>query len=594
MKSPKYSLVILVTMVMLDGSCRSSFAFNIKGQTSAQSIETQVNIPGTNINGIVTVSTKKINEIRRGGTEGFLKLLRKNPQGWQFERGGNLKGDFNIQTYYPCGPATGCGAEVAQNYSRYFPSLPWYGKTNGIGASISVDYERTRDDVTNPYNNLAWIQRAMVNTGDQEVIFMPVGERGRSFDVIDSPPNRLFYPGADYVGRTNPQTGQSSYSFFDVPYNLEQDPQPSYVYNNNWSFELYLVELVSPNKFKIHNGISWGWTSEFTPTPTPKPCSGASGGGGCVTPSPSPSPIPVNSVRPVPTPRPTPRPTPSPSPSPRPRRRPSPRPTLRRPPAPTRRRAPAPTRRRVPAPTLRRAPAPRPAGRPIRAVPSSWIPNANAAKLPKSSLFESSSKANTDYLTAISSALLEDPELSSTDNSLNNANLAGVSRDLLENPELSSTDSNENPVNLAGISSDLLENSELSSTDKDENNADIGGISADLLEDPELSSTDSDENNADLADISADLLEDPELSSEDHNSEQVDLAGISSDLLEDPELSYLDDTLTAQTQKVSSKNTDDDPLSAEPVPEPTTALGTLFALAILPIIKRLKNRKNKE
>ena len=247
-----------------------------------------------------------------------------------------------------------------------------------------------------------------------------------------------------------------------------------------------------------------------------------------------------------------------------------------------------------PAPSPRPAPALSPGGPLIRVVPLSASSNANAASLPKSSLFESSSKANTDYLTAISSDLLEDPELSSTDNSLNNANLAGVSRDLLENPELSSTDSNENQVNLAGISSDLLEDPELSSTDNDENNPDIGGISADLLEDPELSSTDSDENNADLADISADLLEDPELSSEDHNSEQVDLAGISSDLLEDPELSYLDDTLTAQTQKVSSKNTDDDALPAEAVPEPTTALGTLLAASVLPVIKRLKNRKNKE
>jgi hypothetical protein len=49
------------------------------------------------------------------------------------------------------------------------------------------------------------------------------------------------------------------------------------------------------------------------------------------------------------------------------------------------------------------------------------------------------------------------------------------------------------------------------------------------------------------------------------------------------------------SQKVSTtKNTDDDALPAEAVPEPTTALGTLFALAVLPVITRLKNRKNKE
>ncbi|MBE9096042.1 hypothetical protein [Tychonema sp. LEGE 07203] len=172
-------------------------------------------------------------------------------------------------------------------------------------------------------------------------------------------------------------------------------------------------------------------------------------------------------------------------------------------------------------------------------------------------------------LANISSELLEDPELSSTDSSLNNANLADVSRDLLEDSELSSTDSNENQVNLADISSNLFEDSELSSTDNNENNPDIGGMSADLLQDPELSS-------------------------EDNNSDAVDLAGISADLLEDPELSYVDDTLTATTPKVLAKNTEDDALPAEAVPEPTTGLGTLFALAVLPVIKRLKNRKNKE
>lgn len=154
----------------------------------------------------------------------------------QFERGGNLKGDFNILTYYPCAPSTGCGAEVAQNYPGYFP-IPLGGKKYGIGASISVDYERTRDDAPN-VNNVAWIQRAKVNTGGQEIRVMGSGLRGTSFDVIDSLPNRLFYPG-DYFGRANPQTGQPSYSMIDVAYNPTQNPQPSYVYNNDWSFELY-------------------------------------------------------------------------------------------------------------------------------------------------------------------------------------------------------------------------------------------------------------------------------------------------------------------------------------------------------------------
>ncbi|XZN93430.1 MAG: hypothetical protein ACM65M_11650 [Microcoleus sp.] len=47
-------------------------------------------------------------------------------------------------------------------------------------------------------------------------------------------------------------------------------------------------------------------------------------------------------------------------------------------------------------------------------------------------------------------------------------------------------------------------------------------------------------------------------------------------------------------EKASSKKAEEDALAAAAVPEPTTALGTLFALAVLPVIKRLKNRKNQE
>lgn len=104
-------------MVMIDGSCRSSFAFNIKGQTSSQSVSAQVKILGTNVNGTLTVRTKKINEIQRGGTSDFLKILRQSYGGLQFERGGNLKGEFNnIQTYYPCAPTTGWVVLHSQEY----------------------------------------------------------------------------------------------------------------------------------------------------------------------------------------------------------------------------------------------------------------------------------------------------------------------------------------------------------------------------------------------------------------------------------------------------------------------------------------------
>ena len=531
----------------------------------------------------------RVNEIARGGTSGLSRDLRPfRNRGWTFETGGNLFGSFNIKKYYACGIETSCGADVG---------VPIVIPQRAVGATIRIDYEPQKaDPIPQPQTNrLYWIQRVITN---YKSLGGAVGRRESFIDnggILDDP----FY-------NDSPLTFSGSY-FIDNPHRTFEFNKSFY-----WFAELYLAEQkANTRKVKIYNGVRWGWRYDFTPgkpAPVAPICppnsfnnsgsviiaNSSSGGGGigCVTPSPSPSPTPSPRPAPAPSPRPAPRPTPrpSPTPSPRPAPAPSPRPT----PAPSPRPSPAPSPRPSPAPSPRPAPAPRPGGRPIRAVPSSWIPNANVSNLRKSSLFESSSKANTDYLTAISSDLLEDPELSSTDNSLNNANIAGVSRDLLENPELSSTQSNENQVNLADISSDLLEDSELSSTDSNENQVNLAGISSDLLEDPELSSTDNDENNADIVGISADLLEDPELSSEDNNSDAVDLAGISSDLLEDPELSYLDDTVTAQTPKVSSKNTDDDALSAEAVPEPTTGLGTLLALAVLPVIKRLKNRKNQE
>lgn len=47
-------------------------------------------------------------------------------------------------------------------------------------------------------------------------------------------------------------------------------------------------------------------------------------------------------------------------------------------------------------------------------------------------------------------------------------------------------------------------------------------------------------------------------------------------------------------EKASSQKAEEDALAAAAVPEPTTALGTLLALGILPVIKRFKNQKNQK
>jgi hypothetical protein len=101
--------------------------------------------------------------------------------------------------------------------------------------------------------------------------------------------------------------------------------------------------------------------------------------------------------------------------------------------------------------------------------------------------------------------------------------------------------------------------------------------------------------NAESQDLDNNSTENFAFNNASLNMEDEDIADISADLLEDPELSSEDsNSLVSKTQKVSSKNTEDDALPAEAVPEPTTGLGTLFALAVLPVITRLKNRKNKE
>lgn len=116
----------------------------------------------------------------------------------------------------------------------------------------------------------------------------------------------------------------------------------------------------------------------------------------------------------------------------------------------------------------------------------------------------------------------------------------------------------------------------------------VNGTSISKSVDGELPLSDINTNEENIANTSSESPENQEESS--INRDDADIVNISSDLLEDPELSSEDNnSLVSKT-----KNTDDDALAAEAVPEPTTGLGTLLALAVLPLIKRLTNRKNKE
>src|SRR4028118_221875 len=104
-----------------------------------------------------------------------------------------------------------------------------------------VDYEPDPKDKPK-YGDTYWIQRVNVNTGGQPV--SAYGMTATSFNLIDNlSSNTAFYPAADYLGRFNPQTKLPSYSFLDVPYVLGTNSNPSYIYNHDWNFELYLAHL---------------------------------------------------------------------------------------------------------------------------------------------------------------------------------------------------------------------------------------------------------------------------------------------------------------------------------------------------------------
>lgn len=71
MRSQKLSVIILATAVLTEPMCQYTLAFNIKGQINSSSASVQVGMADGSQNGTVTVKTKNIKEIKRGGTKDF-------------------------------------------------------------------------------------------------------------------------------------------------------------------------------------------------------------------------------------------------------------------------------------------------------------------------------------------------------------------------------------------------------------------------------------------------------------------------------------------------------------------------------------------
>jgi hypothetical protein len=109
-----------------------------------------------------------VSEIKRGGTDSFLKTLSttyNKAKGWNFKKGKDLKGSFNVRLQYPCGIDTDCG--LGTGLKPTSKQDPRTRKLGGIGSTISLNYvplkgsKRQPDPKIGP--NLYWIQRVTTN-----------------------------------------------------------------------------------------------------------------------------------------------------------------------------------------------------------------------------------------------------------------------------------------------------------------------------------------------------------------------------------------------------------------------------------------------
>ncbi len=233
--------------------------------------------------------------IQLGGTPGLLADLQiYRNEGWNFSKGRDLKGSFNVRRQYACGSFTACGAGVGLGIG--------FG---GIGSALLLNYvpstSQRNPDPRPGVNNLYWIQRVVTN--------YPPNQPGVSRSYIDN--LNLFGNNAThpYFGSGLPLDRNGS--FRDRPYRPNQGSNLFRDYY--WTAELYLAEAdtANPQMVTIYNGVRWGWQYRFIPdrnpiliprpapfpiprpipipivspipTPTPPTCSGGSGGGGCAT-----------------------------------------------------------------------------------------------------------------------------------------------------------------------------------------------------------------------------------------------------------------------------------------------------------------------
>lgn len=275
MKSQQHSLLFLATTLLVTLPSHSGFAFSVTPPprnnyiySSSYSIDLP-NRTGT-IKGRVSLDAwprwdyrrygifqGRVLPIRRGGTEGLLRLLNRQFPNWEFSRGRDIRGSFDIQRYTLCTPLFPppngyCGLRSNGDL-----------KVNGVGARFMLNYNPRPSDPQG--DNIHWIQRFISNLTDNN----------NDVDMIDIRPGQAdpFY---DTFGNADP-------TFFrDVPWDER------FYLNRFFYAETYIVkEIFSPpntgnpsivkRKVEIYNGVRWGFENQ-------QRCDPASGGGGCVLP----------------------------------------------------------------------------------------------------------------------------------------------------------------------------------------------------------------------------------------------------------------------------------------------------------------------
>lgn len=275
MKSQQHSLLFLATTLLVTLPSHSGFAFSVTQPPPRSYVySSSYSIPLPNRTGTIegTVSLDawpisdlrrygiyqgKVLPIRRGGTQGLLRLLNRQFPNWEFSRGRDISGSFDIQRYAVCTPIFPfpdgyCGLRSNGDL-----------KVNGVGSRFRLNYNPRPSDPQG--DNIHWIQRFISN----------LTQNNNDVDMIDIRPGQTdpFY---DTFGNADP-------TFFrDVPWDER------FYLNRFFYAETYIVkEIISPpntgnpsivkRKVEIYNGVRWGFENQ-------QRCDPASGGGGCVLP----------------------------------------------------------------------------------------------------------------------------------------------------------------------------------------------------------------------------------------------------------------------------------------------------------------------